>query len=207
MTGDPATVPREDLREAIIRTSLELGAQYGEEGLTIRGIASRLAISVTALYQLFDSKAEILSEIRLRGLQSLIRSTLAAFELEDLRASVTETSRAYVAFARAQPWLYRLLFEGDGLPSDVLEDDQRNLVIAGQEDIRQRVLSKYRGLVRDEHQLARLFARWLAGLHGVCSLVVHRHFTPEHSLLPVPDLDAFVDDYVEYLTDSLTRAV
>jgi AcrR family transcriptional regulator len=203
---DPVSISRDELREAIIRVSLELGTAYGEEGLTIRGIAAKLGISVTVLYQHFDSKADILREIRLQGLQRLIRSTLAAFELEDLRSSVVETSRAYVAFAREEPWLYRLLFEGDGLPTDVLPDDQRQLVVAGQSNIRERVFAKYRAIVPDGPRLARLFARWWSALHGLSSLVVHRYLTPDHALLPVPDLDAFIDDYLEFLADSLIRA-
>ena len=206
MTHEPAAVPREELREAIIRTSLELGTAYGEEGLTIRGIASRLGISVTVLYQHFDSKADILREIRLRGLQRLIQSTLAAFELDDLRSSIIETSRAYVKFACDEPWLYRLLFEGDGLPSSFLPDEQRHLVIAGESDIRARVLAKYGPLVPDEQRLSRLFARWLSALHGVSSLVIHRYFTPDHHLFPVPDLDVFISDYVEFLADSLMQS-
>jgi AcrR family transcriptional regulator len=203
---DPVSIPRDELREAIIRVSLELGTAYGEEGLTIRGIAAKLGISVTVLYQHFDSKADILREIRLQGLQRLIQSTLVAFELEDLRTSIVETSRAYVAFAREQPWLYRLLFEGDGLPADMLPDDQRQLIIRGQSSIRERAFAKYRGIVPDGPRLARLFARWLSALHGLSSLVVHRTLTPDHPLLPVPDLDAFVDDYLEFLADNLIRA-
>ena len=60
---------RPELKEAIIRVSVELGSQLGEEGLTMRAIAKRLGISATALYQHFDSKAAILQEIRLYGLR------------------------------------------------------------------------------------------------------------------------------------------
>ena len=46
---------RSGLRQAIIQASLELGQELGEEGLTMRGIASRLGVSATALYQHFES--------------------------------------------------------------------------------------------------------------------------------------------------------
>jgi AcrR family transcriptional regulator len=206
MKSDPATVPRGELREAIIRTSLELGAEHGEEGLTIRGIATMLGISVTVLYQHFDSKAEILREIRLRGLQRLLHSTLEAFDRDDLRTAILETSHAYVAFAREEPWLYRVLFEAEELPTMVLADDQREAVLAQHVSLRDKVLSKYAAIVTDPQRLARFVARWWSGLHGVCGLAIHNHLVPDHALLPVPDLDAFIDDYLAFLADSLIRA-
>jgi AcrR family transcriptional regulator len=206
MTSELAGVSRGEQREAIVRTSLELGAEYGEEGLTIRGIAAKLGISVTVLYQHFDSKAEILREIRLRGLKRLLDETITAFDRDDLRASILETSHAYVRFAREQPWLYRVLFEGDELPTSVLADDQRETVVAGHVNVREAMLTKFGQMVTDPARLARNVARWWSGLHGLCGLVIHNHLVPDHALLPVPDLDAFIADYLEFLTDSLIRA-
>jgi AcrR family transcriptional regulator len=197
------TLSRAALREAIIRTSLELGAESGEDGLTIRGIASRLGISITVIYQHFDNKAAILQEIRLYGLQRLIGAVLEAHDQPDLRSSIIATSHAYIACARDEPWLYRTLFEGEGLPSGLLADDQREHIVAGQVSVREAVASKLHRVAGDRDALSRFLVRWWTSLHGVACLIIHRHLRPDHALLPVPDVDAFIADYVEFLADSL----
>ena len=55
-------IQRAGLRQGIIQTSLEIGSELGEEGLTMRGIAARLGVSATALYQHFGITAERLAE-------------------------------------------------------------------------------------------------------------------------------------------------
>ena len=71
------------LKEAIVRAAIELGTELGEEGLTMRGIAARLGVSATALYQHFEGKASILRAIRFHGLSLLNKELAPAFTLDD----------------------------------------------------------------------------------------------------------------------------
>src|SRR5690606_8071818 len=104
------------LREAIIQTSLELGSQLGEEGLTMRGIASRLGVSATALYQHFESKASILREIRAYGIDLLYDAISPALEENgDPVEMLRDVTRRYINFARQNKWLYSVLMEYDQL--------------------------------------------------------------------------------------------
>lgn len=88
------------LREAIIETSLQLGSELGEEGLTMRGIAARLGVSATALYQHFESKRAILREIRVYGIDLMYDSLAPAFDVESHDERLAEIIRRYVSFAR-----------------------------------------------------------------------------------------------------------
>ena len=68
-------------REAIIGASLELGQALGEDGVTMRAIATKLGTSATTLYTCFESKAAIMRELRMRGLLMLARADSGRVEL------------------------------------------------------------------------------------------------------------------------------
>jgi len=196
-------------REAIIGASLELGQAYGEDGVTMRAIASKLGTSATTLYTCFESKAAIMRELRVRGVQALARSILEALEIADARASLLEVTRRYIAFARENPWLYQLLMVTDSIITEVVTDEQRDdlkKIYAAPGGIRERFLDKYEsvtgGAPEDEH---RLFARWWASVHGVCALAITRRLRSDHPMVPVGDLDRFIDDYARGIVDWLLR--
>jgi AcrR family transcriptional regulator len=204
MVEAPAAPSGPDVREAIIETGLELGTQYGEEALTMRGIAAKLGISPTTLYQHFDSKAAILQEIRVRGLRQLTTHTLAGFELDDPREALLEISRGYVAFAREHPWLYKLLIESDDLPVEVLNEAQQVLIRADLQGIRAHALQRFRAMAGADPQVVNAFmVQWWCGLHGVSSLFVHGRLRPGHAVVPVDDVDATVDGYIVRMVDAL----
>lgn len=106
---------RDELKAAIIRTSMDLGRTAGESGLTMRGIAADLGISATALYQHFENKSAILREIRARGRAVSWAWIGPAFDESkrelDLRERLEDFGRRYVEFARHHPWLYQVLTE------------------------------------------------------------------------------------------------
>ncbi|MFY0542350.1 TetR/AcrR family transcriptional regulator [Nannocystis pusilla] len=103
-------VQRAGLRQGIIQTSLEIGSERGEEGLTMRGIAARLGVSATALYQHFESKSKILREIRIYGAELLQSEVLEpAASTEDPAERLVNAGRNYVQFAKSHKWLYSVM--------------------------------------------------------------------------------------------------
>jgi AcrR family transcriptional regulator len=199
----------EAFREAIIGASLELGQAYGEDGVTMRAIASKLGTSATTLYTCFESKAAIMRELRVRGLQTMGRSILAALEISDPRESLLAVTKRYVAFARENPWLYQLLMVTETIVSDVVTDEQRNHLKGIYDDrggIRQRLVEKYQAVTghppEDEH---RLFANWWSAVHGVCALTITRRLRSDHPVVPLGDLDKFIDDYARSTVEWLLR--
>jgi AcrR family transcriptional regulator len=192
-------------REAIIAASLELGQSFGEEAVTMRGIASKLGTSPTALYTCFDSKASIMRELRLRGTREMLRALAMGFELSDPRASLVEVSRRYIRWALDNPWLYRLLMEIDAPNNEVLQGETE--FAEQQARLQQLVVAKYGGVIgRPIEELPKFLARWWSSLHGFCSLALGRRLGPHQQVLPIADLDAYVDEYVEDLVGGLLRA-
>jgi AcrR family transcriptional regulator len=182
------------LRDAIIDAALELGRDNGEEGITMRGVAGKLGISPTALYQHFENKAAILQELRTRGLAQLYRASLKGLASEDVRDAILETSRAYVKFARENQWLYLLLFESNELPTEALGEEQLASVRAQEMEIVQHARATFSRLAqRAGQEVPEFMFYWWMGLHGLCSLVLRSHVRPDNPLTPVTDLDAFIE--------------
>lgn len=196
----------EAFREAIIGASLELGQAYGEDGVTMRAIASKLGTSATTLYTCFESKAAIMRELRLRGLQSMGKSMLEALEIPDGRTSLLQITLRYVAFARENPWLYQLLMVAEAIVTDVVTEDQRDQLQVLSSTIREQFHARYESASghppTNEYEI---FARWWSAVHGLCALTITRRLRSDHPMVPVGDIDKFIEGYASGLVDWLLQ--
>ena len=200
MDGSP-TPPddrvRPDLRDAILRASLELGSELGEDGLTMRAIAARLGVSVTALYHHFDGKPAILRALRFWGADLLAAHLAPAHDLVDPVERLSQESVRYIGFARDNPWLYRLLFQEEELDWASFTDEERTRLMAPNartarcfhEAI---ALGKFR---RDLDVMTAPFLMWAAN-HGLAALILGGRISETHPAFPVRSQDDFVQAFV-----------
>ncbi|MFV8756203.1 TetR/AcrR family transcriptional regulator [Nannocystaceae bacterium ST9] len=194
------------MREAIIQTSLELGSQLGEEGLTMRGIASRLGVSATALYQHFESKTSILREIRVYGIDLLYEAIEPALTLDDPVERLRQIIHRYVDFARANKWLYSVLMEHDELEwSELSEDDIRRTLRPLKAVQESMAIGAERGAWREgvDPQVV-AFQLW-ASVHGLCSLLNNGRFDEKHPVFPIPDATSLIDVFADGMVRALKR--
>ncbi|HVH98000.1 MAG TPA: TetR/AcrR family transcriptional regulator [Enhygromyxa sp.] len=187
------------MREAIIQTSLELGSQLGEEGLTMRGIAARLGVSATALYQHFESKTSILREIRVYGIDLLYDALGPALEQQDDPIEkLADVTRRYIHFARENKWLYSVLMEHDQLEWSELAPEEIHRTLRPLRAVRQVMAEgKEAGVWRDglDVELG-AFQLW-ASVHGLCSLLNNGRFNEKHPAFPIPDEKSLIDVFVD----------
>jgi AcrR family transcriptional regulator len=186
------------LREAIIQTSLELGSQLGEEGLTMRGIASRLGVSATALYQHFESKTSILREIRVYGIDLLYDALSPALEQNpDPVERLREVTRRYIHFARENKWLYSVLMEHDQLEWSELGPDEIGRTLRPLRAVREAMVAgKEAGVWHDELDVELAAFQLWASVHGLCSLLNNGRFNEKHPAFPIPDEKSLVEVFV-----------
>ena len=172
----------------------------------MRGIASRLGVSATALYQHFESKGALLREIRLYGIELLSKEVSEPCEaiadpIERLRCM----AERYVAFARAQPWLYTVLMQAEQLDWSTMSADEIQQTL--------RPLSTLRAWLREgaergcwrpglDPDLAS-FRLW-ATLHGLCSMMIGGRLDEHHPAFPVANQSAFVKDFIDGAIASIT---
>lgn len=181
-----------------MQAAIELGTELGEEGLTMRGIAARLGVSATALYQHFEGKASILRAIRFHGL-SLMNKTLApAFERSEPLDQIRESALRYINFARSNPWLYSLLFGGEVVAFDTLSDSEREAIFYSQHAIQRAFqLGKELGQLREDLDVQTSpYLMWAAN-HGVAMLLITGRISEQHPGFPVPSEDEFIRSFVE----------
>ena len=191
-------------REAIIGASLELGQALGEDGVTMRAIATKLGTSATTLYTCFESKAAIMRELRMRGLLMLARALEDGLALPSPRESLHAVARCYIAFARDNPWLYSLLFIEDTPLAEAILPPQHPQLISIVDDLRGRLIERYTAVVgRPPGDANRFFAKWWSAAHGVSALLITRRIRNEHPVLPIDDIDGFLDEYIRATTDGL----
>ena len=50
-----------------------------------------------------------------------------------------------------------------------------------------------------------VFAPWWAAVHGVCALAITRRLRSDHPVVPIKELDKFIDDYARGIVDWLLK--
>lgn len=114
----PHTYHHGDLRNALIRTSLEILRNEGANALTLRAVARRANVSHAAPYRHFESKEALLAAIAEEGFRELTTRLSAARERSSTnpRGLFEEIAWAYVKFAQDNPDHLRVMF------SDLITD-------------------------------------------------------------------------------------
>ena len=188
------------LQAAIIEAAIQLGEELGTEGITMRGIAGRLSISATQIYQHFDGKRAILDELRLRANSEMLAHIVRGLDDGGIQGS----ARAYLEWALGNPWRYPLLMENETLAEADFNETQREEFERAHRDAALAV-TKYLQVEFDAN-LARHFARWWAFLHGTAALILNKRIRPDQPAAPVADLDLFITESVTAATDVFLAA-
>ncbi|MBK6845894.1 MAG: helix-turn-helix transcriptional regulator [Gemmatimonadetes bacterium] len=136
----------------------------------MRGIAARLGVSATALYQHFESKASILREIRLYGADLLQTEVIdKAATHGDPVDCLAAVAQQYVAFARTHKWLYSVMMEHAQLDWAAMSADELELML----------------------RPLRVFQDWL-----LCSMLNSGRIDERHPAFPFADQDTFVNHFI-----------
>jgi len=109
-----------DLRRALVDAAGRVLARDGAQALSLRAVAREAGVSPAAPYHHFKDKSDLLNALAEEGCHALGEAMKA--ECEGASApSLTEMGLAYVKFARANPALYRVMYDSarneDAMPS------------------------------------------------------------------------------------------
>jgi AcrR family transcriptional regulator len=111
-----------DLRNALIEAAAELAAKGGPESVTIRAAARQVGVTPTAAYRHFAGHEELLmaaKEHALGALQTAMDKEVDARPrlsdpVDNALVKLGAIGRGYIAFARAEPGLFRTVFSPGG---------------------------------------------------------------------------------------------
>lgn len=118
-----------DLRRALIDAARRLLERDGPSALSLRAVAREAGVSPAAPYHHFKDKGELLDAVAHEGWEMLNQAmTRARAEAVSLSERMVALGVAYVCFARDNPSLYRVMYDGsrdkDDLPEHArMQDD------------------------------------------------------------------------------------
>ena len=100
-----------DLKTQVLDASVQLIAEQGLAGLSMREVARRAGVSHQAPYHYFDDKESIVAALVERGFTMLAdRMESVAKGKGTITQRLAKTGREYVSFALEQPVYFRLMF-------------------------------------------------------------------------------------------------
>ena len=169
-----------DLRAVLLRAALEVLAERGVGGLSLRECARRAGVSHAAPYRHFSDKEALLRAIARQGFEWLTSKGRAAMQgIEDPRERLNAYGAAYVRFAFEHPVHHRVMFSAELGPD---RDDPENC--EGQAfDLLVETAAAVVGLEGDATLAA--VAAWSL-THGLAMLILDGRIGPER----VADADA-----------------
>ena len=106
-----------DLRRALMQAAIDLVAESGVEGFTLREAAKRAGVSAAAPYRHFNDRADLLAAIAPEGFSLLLPKLQAAIDRrkDDSMAALAELGLAFVDFGVQHPSHFKLMY-GPHLP-------------------------------------------------------------------------------------------
>ncbi|MFK3740888.1 TetR/AcrR family transcriptional regulator [Massilia sp. TN1-12] len=178
--GDAKPYHHGDLREALVRASVDIIETEGLDGFSLREAARRAGVSAGAPAHHFGDVRGLLSAVATVGFRDFA-DELESIQGEDRQATIRALAHAYLRFAERRPGMFRLMWKTSAF---YLTDE--NLYQAGLRAFR--VLDKaVRGTATPELvgdlSLAPTIACWSL-MHGFSALAIDKAFfadDPEES--------------------------
>jgi AcrR family transcriptional regulator len=153
------------LREALLQAAERILEREGIQGLTLRAAAREAGVSHAAPKNHFGDLAGLLSELAAIGFQRFVTMMQANQRAEDSpEHRMAAIGHGYVAFARAHPSLFLLMFRSERL-------DLSRPALRAAVDASARVLSGAVGASRGEKVESMLTLPQAASIVGAWSLV------------------------------------
>ena len=100
----------DDLKERVLEASVELIAEAGLAGLSMREVARRAGVSHQAPYHYFEDKAAIVAALVERGFTRLAERLEEAAKKGTPQRKLERAGRSYITFALEEPVYFRLMF-------------------------------------------------------------------------------------------------
>jgi AcrR family transcriptional regulator len=181
----PAPYHHGDLRRALLGAGLRLLEQRGPGQVSLREVARVAGVSHTAPYRHFDSREALLAALAADGFEALGAAMERAAEGKDGLDRLRALGIAYIAFARARPAVYLLMF-GPGLKMDGFPE--LNKVAERSFTALQQAID---AIVPEPSRRAAAIGAW-ALVHGLSHLIADNQLPQD--LLADDELDALIDN-------------
>jgi AcrR family transcriptional regulator len=182
-----------DLKSAVLLAAEKLLERDGLQQLTLRAVARAVGVSHTAPKNHFGDLMGLLSELAAVGHARFGAALAEAVNAAsgDARDRMRAMGRAYVAFARAHPKLFFLMFHAERL--DIKRPSLAAAIEESRQALRVAVISTAPAKPLQPIELAaRATASW-ALVHGFAMLLLDGRLKNTMASLPGVDVDTFLE--------------
>ena len=167
-----------DLRRALVdaaRRILEAGADQAT--LSLRGVAREAGVSPAAPYHHFKDKSELLLAVAHEGFHGLTLAMKAARDA-DPDDALTVMGVAYVEYARANPGLYRVMYDCSRDKDELPEMDSHDDGPSAYTLVRDALIEGGEISADDELGLELATGALWCAVHGLAEMSSFTHFQP-----------------------------
>jgi AcrR family transcriptional regulator len=162
-----------DLRNALIEAALQLVAEKGVAGLTLRETARRVGVSQAAPYRHFPDKSALLAAVAEEGFRSMHQQILEALaqSAADTASRLSAIGVGYVRFAVDHPAHFRIMFAQE-LTKTVTSPTAEQAAMAVFQELAAEILKgQLSGFIRADDPIRLAVACW-AIAHGLAAILV-----------------------------------
>ena len=164
-----------DLSRALVQAARRILESEGPAALSLRAVAREAGVSPAAPYHHFKDKCELLDAVAHEGWSELGAAAAAArVATSDVRNALTDIGVAYVNFARENPALYRVMY--DGMRDRTAMPEHAKQADSGWGVVESAIIAAGGNPDPGELQLATI-AAWCAA-HGLAEMSSFKEFEP-----------------------------
>lgn len=168
-------------REEIIHAALDLVRRGGIDALTARSLAAELGASPKPIFGLFQNMEEVQGEV-LKAAYDLYQSRIAQAMAEQVYPPYKASGMAYIAFAREERELFKLLFMRDRTGEQIGENREEIRPILD-------IIMKNLNLSEDEAYLFHL-ELWIY-VHGIATMIATSYLNWDLEFISKAVTDAY----------------
>ena len=168
-------------REEIIAAALDIVREGGMTALTARSLAARLGSSAKPVFGLFENMQEVQKEVMLAA-NAEYQKFLYTEMMRGIYKPYKASGMAYIAFARKEKELFKLLFMRDRSDehSDTRDESIADIIA---------LISRNTGLSEEEARLFHL-EMWIF-VHGIATMIVTNYLDWEEKHVSRALTDAY----------------
>lgn len=160
---------RSEFKDLVMKAAETLVAESGEQQLSARAIARRIGYSQGSIYLAFENLDDVILHVNARTLDRMHEYIAEGIAGEaDALIQLKQAARAYIAFAREHPGLWRLCFE-HALPAEQQGPEWLDRRIQALVELVLEPLARVDG--QDSEPVTAAQTLW-AGIHGICILTL-----------------------------------
>ncbi|MGV6810481.1 MAG: TetR/AcrR family transcriptional regulator [bacterium] len=198
MSNKRTTYHHGNLREALILETEKMLDEHLLHNITLQRLGKRLGVATSAAYRHFSNKNDLLCAVATRAFERYkhIFQNIRLDHNLDTETRFRRMGKAYVEFAISHPDYYKLMYReplvGDNETSELEQARAQSfnelllILQQCQED----------HLIDQDDLPTQALLMW-SSVHGLCSLVIDKHLTPQH----------YQENTVDFFLESLLRGL